>query len=233
MNHGANINSNANLYLQKIPVLIDEGSFITLNTSDRMYNINQLVNIFYNVSINGILNYEKLYLENNYIGNVKLPNIPYKTSYKINKYSNFSSTIGGDSNVIVLNTVLDINHKKDNLPGELQRLLDNTNSKIIQTEYDITNYNNVNAMIAQIKLRPETAVVSWIEKLGIYFADYFEFYIGGQLIERVEDDYMNCLAELYVTPEMKRAFAKLIGQDTKLVLKKTTLGKYLLYLDGL
>jgi hypothetical protein len=231
MNHGANVNTNANLYLQKIPALIDEGSFIILNTNDRMYNQNQLLNIFYNISINGELNYEKLNLGNTYIGNIKLPTIPYNTSYKVSKYSNFNSQIGGDSNVLVLNTVLDINNKEDNLPNELQRLLDNTNTKIIQTEYDITNYNNVNQMIAQISLRPETAVVSWIEKLGIYFADYFEFYIGGQLIERIEDDYMNCIAELYLTPDILRSFVKMIGQDVKLVLKKSTLGKYLLYID--
>jgi hypothetical protein len=231
MNDGANVNTNANLYLQKLPTLINESSFITLNTNDRMYNINELVNIFYNVSITGTLNYEKLNLGNTYIGNIKLPTIPYNTSYKINKYTNFAMQIGGDANILVLNTVIDINNKKDNLPNELQRLLDNTNTKISQTEYDIKNYNDVNQQIDQISLRPDTAVVSWIEKLGIYFADYFEFYIGGQLIERIEDDYMNCLSELYLTPDILRSFTKMIGQDVKLVLKKSTLGKYLLYID--
>ena len=231
MNHGANINSNANLYLQKLPVVIDESSFLTLNTNDRLYNINQLLEIFYNVSLTGVLNYEKLNLGNNYVGNVSLPKIPYSTLYQGVKYSNFVSQIGGDSNVIVLNSVIDISNKKDNLTNDLQRLLNNTNSKIKQTEYEIKNYNDVNQMIAKLELRPKTAVVSWIEKLGIYIADYFEFYIGGQLIERIEDDYMNCLAQLYVTPNIERSFAKMIGQDTKLILKRSKIGTYILYID--
>jgi len=231
MNHGANINSNANLFLQKIPKVIDSGSFIGLNTNDRMYTINQLLNIFYSESINGVFDYEKLNLSNSFVGNIKLPVIPYNTTYKIATYTNFVKTIGGDANVLVLNTVLDINQKEDNLNDELQKLLKNTNTKIEQTQYDITNYNNVNEMIAQISLRPDTAVVSWIEKLGVYLADYFEFYIGGQLIQRIEDDFMNCAGKLYIPPEQIRSYAKMIGQDVRLILKKSTIGKYTLYID--
>jgi hypothetical protein len=48
---------------------------------------------------------------------------------------------------------------------------------------------------------------------------FFEFYIGGQLIERIEDDYVNCLAQISITPGLVRSFAKMIGQDIKLILK--------------
>jgi hypothetical protein len=47
----------------------------------------------------------------------------------------------------------------------------------------------VNSLVNQINNRPANAVVSWIEKLGVYLADYFEFYIGGQLIQRIEEIY--------------------------------------------
>jgi transposase len=42
----------------------------------------------------------------------------------------------------------------------------------------------------------------------------------------IEDDYMNCISELYITPDILRSFTKMIGQDVKLILKKSTLGKY-------
>jgi hypothetical protein len=80
-------------------------------------------------------------------------------------------------------------------------------------------------------MRPANAIVSWIEKLGVFFADYYEFYIGGEIIERLEDDFINCLLELCVEPGQYRGLKKMIGQDSRLIIKKQSLGKYTLYID--
>jgi hypothetical protein len=233
MNAGAsaNLNSNANLYYQKLPKLLEKTSVIPLNTSDRLYNFSDLVNLFFNVSVNGYLYYDKLNLTNPVLGSTTLPIVPNYVNYQTGIYDYAIYAGNGDSNVLILNSVLDINNKKDNLYDEKILIYNNTIAKIQQTNDDIINYNYVNNLVDQINNRPANAVVSWIEKLGIYIANYFELYIGGEIIERVEDNAINIMHELMLPPEMRRAGAKMIGQDLKLIVKQTQIGTYTLFID--
>lgn len=231
MNAEANFGNNANIYYQKLPKLLEKTSVIPLNTSDRLYSFPDLVNLFFNVSVNGYLYYDKLSLTNPILNNTPLPTIPNYVNYQIETYNYAIYAGGGDSNVLILNSVIDINNKKDNLYDEKILIYNNTLAKIQQTNNEIKNYYYVNDLVYQINNRPANAVVSWIEKLGIYISNYFELYIGGEIIERVEDNAINIMHELMLPPEMRRAGAKMIGQDLKLIVKQTQLGTYTLFLD--
>jgi hypothetical protein len=233
MNAGASsdLTSNANIFYQKLPKLLEKTSVIPLNTSDRLYSFANLVNLFFNVSVNGFLYYDKLNLTNTTLGNAPLPAVPFNISYQTGIYNYAIYAGGGDPNVLILNSVIDINNQKDNLYDEKVKIYNNTLAKIKQTNDDIINYNYVNDLIEQINNRPENAVVSWIERLGIYIANYFELYIGGEIIERVEDNAINIMQELMLPPEMRRAGAKMIGQDLKLIVKRQQLGTYTLFID--
>jgi len=231
MNHGAQLGNNSNIYYQKLPKLIEKTSIITANTSNRLYNFNDLVNLFFNVTISGSINYDKLNISNTYIGSVQIPLIPYDVKYNSATYNYNKYFSSNDSNILVLNSIIDINNKSDEIVDEQLKIFNIINSTINQVNYDIINFNTVNKLIKQISVRPNTAVMSWIEKLGFYIADYFELHIGGELIERVEDDIINCMFELGKVPEKVRAVSKMIGQDKKLIIKKTKLGAYTLYID--
>ena len=231
MNHGANITSDANIFSNKLPHLIEKTDSIQVNTYNRLYTFNQFINLVFSASINGSIAYDEVSISNTYIGNTAVPVIQNSADIKLAEYNIYSYQQGGDSNVLVLNSVIDINNQKDNLEDEKLRLYDNVLSKIDQTNNDITNYFTVNNLVDQINMRPANAIVSWIEKLGVFFADYYEFYIGGEVIERLEDDFINCLLELCVEPGQYRGLKKMIGQDQYLIIKKLSLGKYILYID--
>jgi hypothetical protein len=231
MNFGSIFNSDANIFHQKVGKLIEKTNYFPFNTNDRIYNFNEIVTVFYNITSSGKFNYEQLQLGNSYIGNTKLPLVPYNNKYVIGNYNFYDYQSGGDANVLILNDVLDINNRKDNLEDEKIRLYENILSEINKTYGDIANYNLVNLLVAQVKLRPEQALVAWIEKLGFYIADYFELYIGGEIIERIESDFMNIGFEIAGKSELRKAVRKMIGQDKSLVVKKTQLGTYLLYID--
>jgi len=231
MNHGANINNNANIFFNKLPHLIEKTDSIQVNTYNRLYTFNQFIDLVFSASINGSIAYDEVTISNTYIGNTTVPVIPNTADIKLASYNIYTYQQGGDSNVLVLNSVIDINNQKDNLEDEKLRLYENVISKIDQTNNDITNYFTVNTLVDQINMRPANAIVSWIEKLGVFFADYYEFYIGGEIIERLEDDFINCLFELCVEPGQYRGLKKMIGQDSRLIIKKQSLGKYTLYID--
>ena len=231
MNHGANINNNANIFFNKLPHLIEKTDSIQVNTYNRLYTFNQFIDLVFSASINGSIAYDEVTISNTYIGNTTVPVIPNTADIKLASYNIYTYQQGGDSNVLVLNSVIDINNQKDNLEDEKLRLYENVVSKIDQTNNDITNYFTVNTLVDQINMRPANAIVSWIEKLGVFFADYYEFYIGGEIIERLEDDFINCLFELCVEPGQFRGLKKMIGQDSRLIIKKQSLGKYTLYID--
>ena len=231
MNAGAKQNSNANIYYQKLPKLLEKTSIIPLNTSDRLHNFDQLVNLFFNVSINGFLYYDKLILSNPILGNTTIPTTPNNTNYQTGTYNYAIYATDGDSNVLLLNNVIDINNKKDNLEDEKLKIYNNTVSQINQTKNDIKNYNYVNKLIYQINHRPPNAVVSWIEKLGIFISNYFELYIGGEIIERIEDHAINVMYELMLPLEMRKVAAKMMGEVPRLVIKQPQLGTYVLYID--
>ena len=59
------------------------------------------------------------------------------------------------------------------------------------------------------------------------------YYDNGEIleIERVEDDIINCMFELGKVPGIVKSVAKMIGQDKRLIIKKSTLGTYTLYID--
>jgi len=230
MNNMANIENNSNIYYQKLPTLIQKTSVVSANTTERIYNFNKLVDIIFSASLNGSIFYNKLDLANTYIGNVHIPTIPYKTEYNLETYF-YQTQQQQNSNIVLLNDVIDINNQISNLEDQKIKILNNTNLKISEVNNDIINYNKTNLEIATISKRPPNALVSWIEKLGIYFTDFYEFYIGGELIERVEDDFINCYLDLYSSSEMRKALRKMIGQVPQLILKKTSIGKYTLYLD--
>ena len=231
MNHGANINNNANIFFNKLPHLIEKTDSIQVNTYNRLYTFNQFIDLVFSASINGSIAYDAVTISNTYIGNTTVPVIPNTADIQLASYNIYTYQQGGDSNVLVLNSVIDINNQKDNLEDEKLRLYENVVSKIDQTNNDITNYFTVNTLVDQINMRPANAIVSWIEKLGVFFADYYEFYIGGEIIERLEDDFINCLFELCVEPGQYRGLKKMIGQDSRLIIKKQSLGKYTLYID--
>ena len=231
MNFKADISDNSNIYFQKLPTLIQKTSTIAINYNERFYQFNDLINILYNTSLNGYINYNKLNLPNTYIGNVKLPTTPYPVNYDIARFDFTKYQTNNDSNVLILNEVIEIDNQQPNLYEEQIKIYNNTLLKIDQMYNDIKIYNNTNAEINIIKQRPPTAILSWIEKLGIYFADYFELYIGGELIERVEDNFTNCFLVLHASSEMKKAISKMIGQDSRLIFKQSSIGKYTLYLD--
>ena len=231
MNHGANINNNANIFFNKLPHLIEKTDSIQVNTYNRLYTFNQFIDLVFSASINGSIAYDAVSISNTYIGNTTVPVIPNTADIQLASYNIYTYQQGGDSNVLVLNSVIDINNQKDNLEDEKLRLYENVVSKIDQTNNDITNYFTVNTLVDQINMRPANAIVSWIEKLGVFFADYYEFYIGGEIIERLEDDFINCLFELCVEPGQYRGLKKMIGQDSRLIIKKQSLGKYTLYID--
>jgi hypothetical protein len=231
MNHGANMNNNANIFFNKLPHLIEKTDSIHVNTYNRLYTFNQFVNLVFSASINGSIAYNEVSISNTYIGNIAVPVIKNTADIQLATYNIYTYQQGGDSNVLVLNSVIDINNQKDNLEDEKLRLYDNVLSKIYQTNNDITNYFTVNNLVDQINVRPANAIVSWIEKLGVFFADYYEFYIGGEVIERLEDDFINCLLELCVEPGQYRGLKKMIGQDARLIIKQPSLGKYTLYID--
>ena len=231
MNYNVNSNSNIITYFDKLPNLIEKTDTISLNNNERFYQFNELISILYLTAINGSINYRQLSLPNTYIGNVILPTTPYPVNYNTTSFYYINYQNNNNSNIILLNDVIDVNNKLNNLYDEKVKILNNTISKINQVNNEILNYNNTNNEIEIIKKRPPTAILSWIEKLGYYIADYFELYIGGELIERIEDNFMNCFWELYIDPEMKRAQEKMIGQDSRLILKQSKKGTYLLYID--
>ena len=231
MNHGANITNNVNIFSNKLPHLIEKTDSIQVNTYNRLYTFNQFINLVFSSSINGSIAYDEVTISNTYIGNTTVPVIQNTADIQLASYNIYTYQQGGDPNVLVLNSVIDINNQKDNLEDEKLRLYDNVLSKINQTNNDITNYITVNNLVDQINMRPANAIVSWIEKLGVFFADYYEFYIGGEIIERLEDDFINCLLELCVEPGQYRGLKKMVGQDSRLIIKKQSLGKYTLYID--
>jgi len=231
MNHGAQLGNNSNIFHQKLPKLIEKTSVITANTNDRLYKFNNLVNLFFTTSIAGSINYDKLTLSNTYIGNTHIPIIPYDVKYDSATYDYYNYFSSNDSNILVLNSIIDINNKADDIVDEKLRIYNILLSTINQVHNDIINFNTVNTLVNQISIRPNMAVMSWIEKLGFYIADYFELYIGGELIEKVEDDIINCMFELGKVPGIVKSVAKMIGQDKRLIIKRSTLGAYTLYID--
>jgi hypothetical protein len=231
MNFKANIYDNSNIYFQKLPRLIQKTSTIAINYNERFYQFNDLINILYVTSLTGYINYDKLNLPNTYIGNVLLPKNPLPVFYNLAKFDYTKYQTNDNSNILILNEVIDINNQLPDLYDEQIRIYNNTLLKIDQMNDDIKIYNKTNNEINLIKQRPPVALISWIEKLGFYLADYFELYIGGELIERVEDNFSNCFSELHTASEMKRALSKMIGQDERLILKQSKIGTYTLYLD--
>jgi hypothetical protein len=237
MNFGSEFNNNSNIFYQKVEKLIEKTNILPSNNIERLYYFNEILNWYLIMSMNGTLNYEKIFLSESFIGNSKLPTIPINNKYVNGTYDYYNYQTNGDSNVIVLNKNIDINNKKVNIIEERERLYNNVNAELINTQGDIDIYYYTNNLIDILKLRPGDpnvttgAVVSWIEKLGMYFSDFYELYIGGELIDRVDDDIINCLQELYIEPGMIKAFAKMIGQDNKLIIKKSSIGNYSLYID--
>ena len=237
MNFGSEFDNNSNIYYQKVEKLIEKTNTLPFNNTDRLYHFNEILNWYLIMSMNGKLNYEEISLSESFIGNSKLPTIPINNKYVNGTYDYYNYQTNGDSNVLVLNKNIDINNKKVNIIEERERLYNNVNAELINTQGDIDNYYYTNNLIDILSLRPGDpngttgAVMSWIEKLGMYFSDFYELYIGGELIDRVDDDIINCLQELYIEPGMIKAFAKMIGQDKKLIIKKSSIGNYSLYID--
>jgi hypothetical protein len=231
MNFGSIFNSDSNIFHKKVEKLIEKTNYIPFNTNDRFYYFNEIVGLFFNITNSGKFNYEGLNLANLYIGNTKISNELYPTDYSVASYNFADYQSGKDPNVLILNRVIDISNRKEDLYDEKTRVYDNVLAEIKQTNGAILNYNVTNKLVEIEKLRPKKPLVSWIEKLGFYFSDFFEFYIGNQVIERIEDDFMNIRNEIGGKSELRKALAKMIGQDKKLVIKKTQLGVYLLYID--
>lgn len=78
---------------------------------------------------------------------------------------------------------------------------------------------------------PKSPEGRWINYLGHYIFDYFEFYIGDQIIQKITDDYLHIYYQTNIEKQHYKNYLCNIGYDEKLIKNKNKLGSFELHVQ--
>ena len=85
-----------------------------------------------------------------------------------------------------------------------------TATSIISRQGDLISDITLVMTLPKIK-KTEEQKFAWIRKIGLGMIDYIEIEIGGQIIDRHYGEWINLWHEIFLSPNMTRAFNNMIG----------------------
>lgn len=181
-------------------------------SNNKQLNITSKTNMLYDIIYNIIKEQHKTFsnvsVVNNYIDidklfNLKIP-ITNTTNNNIDIFKNVQNQLQKNLDIIHL-----INEDKSTKINELLRI----------TEYPHNEYDPINP------------TGKWIDYLGHFIFDYFELYIGDQLIQKISDDYLHIYYQTNISKAQHKNYLTNIGYKDELVITNNFINSQVLYIN--
>lgn len=189
---------------------------LTLETEklNNLYNLN-------NEIYNNIFNPNILYQKYQSVIELKFNNFKYETDlinfliyylqYK-SKYSKILNLIG-ITNII---TFQNINNYYYSLLNEINTILDKLN--VFSNYNGLINYSKLEDDIRNLWKKQDKTFIncSWIKEIGHYLVEKMDFYIGDQLIDSINGEFLHILYQLEQSEEQIKGYDYMIGNIPEL-----------------